>query len=321
MNRLLSLISCLYTGLLASSITAVGAAESYLVMEANSGRVLLAANSEKKRPVASLTKIATAKVVLDWAELSQTSLSSHATVPQSILALAGPNPMGLRPGERIQLRDAMYSALLGSDNMAAHTLADHVGRSIMARRGVSGDPQEIFVHEMNQLAKSLGMRDTRFRTTHGLETDYRKGYSTAADMARMSVYAMRDVGFAFYVKQKSRIVSVTSPDGKARSFELQNTNPLLGELGVNGIKTGLTNAAGQCIAVNAHRSPVVKKIDDTRSQIRKRDLVVVILGSNDRIGRAKELINQAWPLYDHWAAAGFPVSPKARELMPVPQLR
>jgi len=321
MNYLSSLSFCLFIGLSATCITAVDAVESYLVMEANSGRVFLAANSEKKRPVASLTKIAAAKVVLDWATLSQTSLSSHATVPQSMLTMAGPNPMDLRPGEEIQLRDALYSALLGSDSIAIHTLADHVGRSIMARRGAAGEPQKVFVHEMNQLAQSLGMRRTRFRTAHGLETDFRKGYSTASDMARMSVYAMRDVGFAFYVKQKKRTVSVNGLNGSKRSFEIQNTNPLIGELGVNGIKTGLTMEAGQCIAINSHRSPVVRKIDDTRSQIRKRDLVLVILGSDDRIGRAKELITQAWPLYDQWVVAGFPVSPKAKELLVVPRLR
>ena len=309
------------TGLLVTCFPFVNAAESYLVMEANSGRVLLAAHSETKRPVASLTKIATAKVVLDWAELSQTSLSSYLTVPQSMLSVGGVNPMSLRPGDRIQLRDALYSVLLGSDNIAAHALADHVGRSVLAQRQKTGDPQKSFVYEMNQLSKALGMRRTRFSTPHGLDLGYRKGYSTAADMARMSVHAMRDPGFAFYVKQKTRTVTVTDASGSKRSFEVKNTNPLIGELGVNGIKTGLTAKAGQCIAVNAHRSPIVKRIDDTRSQIRKRDLVIVILGSHDRIGRAKQLISQAWPLYDQWAAAGYPVSPKAKELIVVPQLR
>jgi D-alanyl-D-alanine carboxypeptidase (penicillin-binding protein 5/6) len=174
---------------------------------------------------------------------------------------------------------------------------------------------------MNQLAKALGMRRTRFASPHGLGLQRKKTYSTAADMARMSVHAMRDVGFAFYVKQKSRTITVIDPEGSKRSFTVRNTNPLIGELGVNGIKTGLTTEAGQCIAVNSHRSPIVKKIDDTKSTIRKRDLLVVILGSDDRIGRAKQLIAEAWPLYDQWAEAGYPVSAKGREFISVPQLR
>jgi len=206
----------------------ITAAESYLVMEAHSGRVLLASNPEQRRPVASLTKIATTKVILDWAKVSQTSLSTMASVPQSALAFGGPNPMGLRPGDRIPLRDAMYSVLLGSDNIAAQTLADHVGRALLARRQRSGDPQKTFVTEMNRLAKALGMRRTRFSTAHGLDIQGKTGYSTAADMARLSVHAMRDIGFTFYVKQKSRTVTVVGIDGRKRSFKVRNTNSLLG---------------------------------------------------------------------------------------------
>ncbi len=310
----------LCTGLAVTLSPAGKAAESYLVMEAHSSRVLLAANSEQKRPVASLTKVATAKVVLDWAKLSQTSLSTMAVVPVSAVTFGGPNPMALRPGDRISLRDALYSALLGSDNIAAHVLADHVGRALLARRQRAGDPLKTFVAEMNELAKALGMRRTRFATAHGLDLPRQKGYSTAADMARLCVHAMRDIGFSFYVKQGERSVSVTSVDGRSTSYKISNTNALLGQLGINGVKTGLTAAAGQCIAVNAHRSPLVKKIDETRSHIRKRDLVVVVLGSADRIGRAKQLINESWPLYDQWSAAGYPVSPKGRELIVVPTL-
>jgi len=294
------------------------AGESYLVMEAHSGRVLLASNPEQKRPVASLTKVASAKVVLDWSRVSQTSLSTMATVPQSVLVLAGANPMGLRPGDSISLRDALYSALLGSDNIAAHTLADHVGRALLARRQRTGDAQKEFAKEMNRLARVLGMRRTKFVTAHGLD---RSGKSTASDMARLCVHVMRDTGFTFYVKQKSRSISVAKVNGSVLSYKVANTNPLLGQLGVNGIKTGQTAAAGQCIALNAHRSPVVKKINDTRSQIRKRDLIVLVLGSADQIGRAKQLIAQAWPLYDQWAAAGYPASKKGKELIIVPHLQ
>ncbi len=309
------------TGFLVFLQMPLSAAESYLVMEANSGKVLLAANSEQKRPVASLTKIATAKVVLDWARVSHSSLSTMAIVPQSAMSIGGANPMGLSVGDRISLRDALYSMLLGSDNISAQTLADHVGRALLAQRRRGGDPQKAFTTEMNHLARALGMRRTKFTSAHGLDTSGRNTRSTASDMARLSVYAMRDVGFTFYVKQKSRSISVRKADGSVLSYKVTNTNPLLGQLGINGIKTGFSAAAGQCIAINSHRSPLVYKINGTRSQVRKRDLVVIILGSTDRIGRAKQLLSQAWPLYDRWAAAGYPVSKKAREIIIVPRLR
>lgn len=299
----------------------VEAKESYLVMEANSGRVLLADNTEKKRPIAGLTKIATARVALDWAKLSGVSLSSYIAVPPSASLLVGGNPMQLQPGERIQLRDALYAALLAGDSVAAHSLCIHVGQQILIRRQSQGDPEKTFVHEMNQLAKSLGMRRTKFKNAHGLDALSKWANSTASDMARLSVHVMRDVGFAFYVKQPTRSVTIMSVHGEKRSYQIKNSNPLLGQLEVNGIKASASAAAGQCISLNAHRSPVVRKIDETRSQIRKRDLVVVVLGSHDSITRSRQLIAEGWLLYDKWANEGFMVSPKRRELLQVPRLQ
>ena len=301
-------------------ITISSKAESYIAMEAHSGKVLLAVNPEKKRPVASLTKIATAKVVLDWAKASQSSLATVVTVPQSAFTFASANPMGAQPGDRITLRDAIYSSLMGSDNIAAYTLADHVGRSMLAHRQRTGDPQKAFVDEMNNLAKALGMRKTKFTTPHGLETSRSRAYSTAADIARLCVHSMRDTGFAFYVKQKSRNIQLIKQDGRKLAYKISNTNPLLGESGINGIKTGTTAAAGQCLAVNAHRKPLVTKISAERSQIRYRDLIVVVLGSTDRVARTRQLVQQAWPLYDQWAAGGFQLTRKGRELIRVPKL-
>ncbi|MDC0088115.1 serine hydrolase [Akkermansiaceae bacterium] len=299
------------------------AEESYLVMEAHSGRVLLASNSESKRSIASLTKVATAKVVLDWAKRSQTSLSTLVPVPQQALtlgALGSVNPMNLKPGDRLSMRDALYSMLLGSDNVAAYTLSDYVGRSLLAKRGVAGDPESAFVKEMNNLAKALGMGKTKFTNAHGLGSSKKAGYSTAADVARLSVYAMHDTGFTFYVKQKSRKVTVVNVNGGKSSFVVNNTNSLVGTQGINGIKTGYSTEAGQCITVNSHRSALVKKIGEGQTQVRKRDLIVSILGSTNREARAQQLIQQSWPLYDAWAAAGFQKSVDGKELILVPAL-
>ena len=306
---------------LATFSTWAYSAESYLVMEANSARVLLAANSETKRPVASLTKIATAKVVLDWAKASGSSLAAQAIVPNDALSLGGANPMGLRPGDRISLRDAIYSMLLGSDHVSAVTLSDYVGRALLIHRRRSGDPKTAFVSEMNNLAKGLGMKRTRFVSPHGLDLAGRKGYSTAADMARLSVYAMRDTGFVFYVKQRSRQIFITRSTGQKQGFKVGNTNTLLGKQGINGIKTGLSNTAGQCIAVNSHKSPLVKKLGGGKSQIRERDLIVIVLGSSDRFGRARQLVAQGWAGYDQWAAQGYTQSTTKREFILVPKPR
>lgn len=311
----LHILSILVIGSVSAS-----AAESYLVMEAHSARVLLAANPEAKRPVASLTKIAATKVVLDWAKASGSSLATKAVVPNAALSIGGPNPMNLKPGDRISLRDAIYSSLLGSDNVSTLTLADHVGKALLAHRRRGGDPQVAFVTEMNRLAKALKMKNTRFVSAHGLDLPGKRAYSSAADIARLCVYAIRDSGFEFYVKQKSRQISVQSVDGRTLSYRVKNTNQLLGKQGINGIKTGLTAAAGQCLAINSHKSPLVNKLSEGRSQVRKRDLIVVILGSEDRFGRARQLVTQGWAGYDQWAAQGYPQSKNNREFIVVPTL-
>lgn len=305
--------------LLISSLWAP-AEESFFVVEANSGRILLAQNALDKRPIASLTKVATAMVVLDWAKATKTDLGVVLVVPPSVAKVGGPNPMGLRPGDQITLRNALYSALLGSDNSAAHALAHHVGYAILHARGKTGDAVKAFVVEMNTLAKALGMKKTKFANPHGLDHTRERGYSTATDMARLCIYAMRQSGFVFFVKQKTRKVTFVQ-DGQTKGFTIQNTNKLLGQQDINGIKTGLTQRAGQCLATSSELKPIVEKLEGGGSRLTPRRLICVVLGSNDRFGRTQVLVNQGWGLYDRWVKEGALVRDPAREKLVVPQPR
>ena len=114
--------------------------EAFMVVDFHSRKILSSHEAATRRQVASLTKIVTAMVVLDWAELTQADLSNLAVVPASAGLIGGPNRMSLRPGESISLRDALYCALIGSDNWAAETLADHVGRNLLVRGNTGGTP-------------------------------------------------------------------------------------------------------------------------------------------------------------------------------------
>lgn len=295
------------------------AQESYVAVEAHSGKVLLELNADRKRPVASLTKVATAMVILDWAKLSGTSMGASAVVPQEAALLGGANPMGLAPGDQITLREAMYSMLLGSDNVAALTLADHAGRSIMARGSRGRTPVSAFVSEMNNLARAIGMKRTRFANPHGMDTAQQKGTSTARDMAALSIYAMRNTGFQYYVKQKSRTIA-SSRLGQKRAFKVNNTHNLIGQMDINGIKTGTTVLAGPCLATSAQKANIVRKMPDGRTLLTPRRLIIICLGSPDRDGRTKQLIQQSWPLYENWMAQGRPSQNPAREIISVPKL-
>lgn len=304
---------CVFLGLIASRSEA---GESYIAVEAFSGKILLELDADQKRPVASLTKIATAMVVLDWAKLSRTSMAEMAIVPQEAMTLGGSNPMGLIPGDRISLREAMYSMLLGSDNVSAQTLAEYAGRSIQNRSGGSS-PVAAFVNEMNQLANGLEMKSTRFVNPHGMDTAQAQGSSTARDLARLAIYAMRDPGFQFYVKQKDRTISSYRIDQK-RSFKVTNTHALIGRGEINGIKSGSTVLAGACAATSAEKKPLVTKLPSGASQLRGRRLITITLGSPDRWGITQTLINQGWAAYDTWLRQGSPVQ-EARELLNVPE--
>ncbi len=297
------------------------APESVMVMEAYSGKILVSANADVKRPIASLTKIAAAIVTVDWATATGTDLgTTMLTAPDSITLVGGPNPMNLQPGDRLSLRDALYSALLGSDNLAALCIADHVGREILTRRGKTGEPVAAFVGEMNQLAKALGMTQTRFANPHGLERPNAKAYSTAADVARLSAYAMRRNAITFIVRQKDRQINVTGATGK-RGYHVRNTNELAGEPGILGVKTGTTNAAGPCVAICTDREPLVRQKPDGSKGATPRRLIVVVLNNPDRFNRARSLIERGWAVYDPWLAAGAPVENRNREIlsMPTPQ--
>lgn len=296
----------------------VVAQESVMVIEAYSGKVLVASNAAAKRPIASLTKIATGIVAVDWATATGSDISSlRISVPETAALVGGPNPMNLQPGDRITMRDALYAALLGSDNLAAFTLADHVGRELLSRRGKSGDPVGEFVGEMNRLAKSLGMTQTRFANPHGLERRGTKAYSTAADVARLSIYAMRRNAFTFIARQKERQIAVHGTSG-SRSYAIRNTNELAGETGVLGVKTGTSSAAGSCVSVCMERDPLVRTKPDGSKGATPRRLIVVVLNNPDRFSRARSLIRQGWAVYDPWLAAGAPVGDKRREIISVP---
>lgn len=290
------------------------AQESIMVMEAYSGKVLIASNSTEKRPIGSLTKIATASIAVDWATASNKELSkTMMTVPQVASMVGGANPLNLQPGDRISLRDAIAAAMLASDNIAAMTIADHVGRELASARGKGSDPLVEFVGEMNRLAQFLGMNRTRFANPHGLERPGTKAYSTAADVARMSVYAMRRSAITFLVRQKSVQIQVNS-----KPFTVRNTNELVGESGIFGLKTGTTAGAGACVVEVSEKDPLVRKKPDGTKGVTPRRLVVVVLNQPDRFNRARTLIHSGWGIYDAWLESGAPVKDREREIISLP---
>jgi D-alanyl-D-alanine carboxypeptidase (penicillin-binding protein 5/6) len=289
-------------------------AAAYAIADQTTGYVLEAFKGTEKRQVASLTKIATGKVVLDWASKTSTDLAQQVVVPpQAIEEAGGANPMGLLANDLISYRDLLYAALMQSDNTAATTLAYYVGAAL---RPAGGDRMrelgavEVFVSQMNALARQLGMERTLFVNPHGLEP--RKGlqpYSTAVDMVKLTSYAMKDAAFRFYVSQKERKISF-SRGSQVFQYLLRNTNELVGTEGIDGVKTGRTAKAGDCIIISSQRDAEITQQGGT-TLVTPRRLNVVVLGATDRVAAASQLLSRGWTLYDQWAAAGRPTGNQA----------
>src|SRR5712672_1968517 len=182
----------------ATATAAAVEAASWVIADSTSGFVLDAFNAKREVQIGSITKIATVMVVLDWATSSGANLGEMASVPESITALNSPNSIGLKPGDQISLRDAIYAALMQSDNEAAETLAIHVGTKLKGGK-TEREAGDYFVAQMNALARKLGMKNTRFLNSHGLDDLEKKlPYSTAADVALLANYALSHTGFTFY---------------------------------------------------------------------------------------------------------------------------
>ena len=281
-------------------------AESSIIVDNQTGWILKGVNRDQKLPIASLTKLALAMVTLDWSELKGGNLDEKAMVPASaITTTGGINPLGLQVGDVLTLRDLLYACLLASDNVSAVTLADHLGKALPNPTAL--DPAGNTVSQMNALARQLGMRHTLFLNPHGLDTPegLAEPRSSVSDLARLVRYGYSKSGLSFYVSQPTREIHVQR--GVANlGVQLHNTNTLLGAENIDGVKTGRTSRAGDCIILTSEHTPDVVHQGDTVLTTPRR-IIVVLLGGANREQEGLALVRHGWSLYDGWAAQGRPV--------------
>jgi len=296
----------------ARAVPSAVAAPAYVIIDSQTGYVLQEKEARDKRQVGSLTKVATAAVVLDWAEHKSGNINEVATITPEAFVGTTENYVGFQPGDRMALRDLLYAALVQSDNIAAYALAQHVGsqlQSLVPTAGKNFTSVDAFVTQMNALAKQLKMEKTRFVNPHGIDQNVRPmPFSTAEDMARLTRYAMNKASFRFYVSQKERQIEFER-EGRKLHYLLRNTNELLGRNGIDGVKTGRTARAGECLILSANRQAEIVK-EGQMTRVYPRHLIVVLLGSNSRFGEGEQLLAMGWQLYDQWVTTGRLVDPQ-----------
>lgn len=215
----------------------VGAHEA-IVVEYPTGRILYAKDDHERMSPASLTKVLTAILALEYGNLNDVVTAT----PDD---LVGESTMGLVSGEQQTLHDLLYGMMLPSGNDAAMAIARHLGSTIGASvKSDSADPIVRFAVMMNARVEQLGLQDTHFVTPHGLDSEAH--YSTAYDLASLSWYAL-------HIPQFNEIVSQTYFE--APGHALQNTNEMLTRYpGADGIKTGWTDGCGLCLITSATRN-------------------------------------------------------------------
>jgi serine-type D-Ala-D-Ala carboxypeptidase (penicillin-binding protein 5/6) len=237
-------------------------AEAVIAIDPDSGSILYQKNPDKRLLPASTTKIMTALVALTDYQLDEVITITDAD--QSIGQRAQ-----IQSGEQLTVQHLLYALMLPSGNDAAVALAQHYPGGYFA-----------FVARMNQLAQTLNLQNTHFTNVSGIESP--DHYSTARDLALLTKEALKNHVFAQIVATSE--TTIQSLDG-TKKHQLYNRNELLGNVdGVQGVKTGWTLNAGECLVTFVVRN--------------NRPVITVVLNSPDRFGESAMLIEWLYANYN-----------------------
>ena len=232
-------------------------ADSAILVEASTGRIIWEKNSDALREPASMTKMLTCVLALE--ELDP---NKEITMSQEAI-FAEDNTLSWSSCDSVSAQEMITAVMLVSENGGAIALA----------QAVSGNTSR-FADLMNDKAKSIGCKNSNFANPNGLPDS--NHYSTAADMARIAVYCMKNPAFREIVGTRRTSIHWLYP--KDKWSELNNTNELLGKYkGANGIKTGWTKAAGGCLSASAKRGDI--------------ELIAIVMHSPDHDTRFDDAAN------------------------------
>jgi D-alanyl-D-alanine carboxypeptidase (penicillin-binding protein 5/6) len=232
-------------------------ASSALIFDNDTSQIYYQKNINKKRSIASTTKILTCLVALENTQLDDTVTLTSEAVTTHLTKLRG-------VGDKVKMKDLLYAAMVASDNGSATAIAQYTGGSI-----------KNFAKMMNERAIQIGCTSSHFTNPQGFTSD--NHYSTALDLALITQEAYKNKELRKIVKAKSYSFTTLK---KKNTYEYNTTNKLLGEIsGVTGMKTGTTSAAGKCnVCTYTHNN---------------KTYIIVVLGSSQegRWNDTKKLIN------------------------------
>ncbi len=256
--------------------------KAWAIIDGNSGEFLAGSHENDKREPASTTKIMTAYLVTLLTQKDPKVLDEIVTFSERADKTSG-SSSEVKAGEKLPVSELLYGMLLPSGNDATVAFAEHFGDRLADEKDKEAhlDAYDSFVSAMNRKAAELGMTSTHYNNTHGLPS---AGHvTTARDLARVAYAAFQIPDFRKVVKTAKHGYTLDSVAGYQRNIEWKNTNQLLRTEGYDGIKTGTTNAAGNCIVSTGERNG--------------KRLIIVVLGAPSTEGRyadSRNLYRWAW---------------------------
>ena len=241
-------------------------AKSAILMEESTGNILYESNPDERLPIASVTKVMTMLLIMEAVDSGKISLDDMVTVSENAMSYGG-STMFLETGEQLTVNDMLKGIAVASANDGCVAMAEHLAGS-----------ESAFVDMMNEKAKELGMENTHFMNTNGLDED--DHYSSARDVAIMSRELMKHETIFNYT-------SIWMDTLRGGKFQLANKNKLIRFYdGANGLKTGSTSKALCCLSAAAKRNDM--------------QLIAVVLGaptSAERFASAKSLLDYGFANY------------------------
>ena len=276
---ILLLIGCILP-VSAANFSAELDCKSAILMEASTGHILFEKNADEALPPASVTKIMTLLLVMEAIDAGKIKLTDMVPVSEYAASMGG-SQVYLQPGEEMSVEEMIKCVVISSANDCAVALAEFLCGS-----------EEAFVTQMNQRAKALGMNNSNFENTNGLDDTVTNHVISAKDIAIMS----RELIAHDLILQYSSIWMDTIRNG---AFGLTNTNRLIRFYsGANGLKTGSTSKAKFCISATAKREGM--------------QLIAVIMAAPTRDIRnnaAKQLLDFGFANYGVFTEEGTELEP------------
>jgi D-alanyl-D-alanine carboxypeptidase (penicillin-binding protein 5/6) len=256
--------------------------KAYAIIDGKTGEFLAGDHQDEKRDPASTTKMMTAHLVTLLAEKDPKVLDEIVTF--SVRADKTPGSTSdVKAGEKLPVGELLYGMMLPSGNDATVAFAEHFGSRLATEKEKDAklSSYDCFISAMNRKAAELGMKSTHFNNPHGLPSAGHQ--TTARDLAHLAFVAYQLPEFKKVVNTPRHGYTLDSVTGYKRNIEWKNTNQLLKIEGYDGIKTGTTGAAGNCIVSTAERNG--------------RRLIIAVLGAPSTEGRyadTRNLYRWAW---------------------------